>query len=260
MNGIRVRVHGSPALPTVIYLPGMHGDWTLVPSFRQALAGKVRFVEMEYPRTTAWAVPDYAREIEKALGAAGITEGWLIGESFGSQPAWVMLDNQQRGESALQFHGLILAGGFIKHPWPWGARLLHWVSGMIPNSAMHGLLWLYSKYAHLRHRDAPETLASVQEFAANRFAPGDKAALRHRYVLIAESDVRPCAMTIRLPVFHLAGLIDPLVPGPLVKFWLRRHCPGFQESRTILSADHNVLGSAPKKSAEVVLRWLGLEK
>lgn len=223
------------------------------------LAGKVRFVEMEYPRTTAWAVETYAREIEQALGAAGITEGWVIGESFGSQPAWLMMENEQRSESPFKFHGLILAGGFVKHPWPWGARFLHWVSEWIPDWMMRGLLRVYSTYAHFRHRDAPETLESVREFAANRFVPGDKAALRHRYVLIAESDVRSSALKINSPVFHLAGLIDPLVPGPLVKRWLRCNCPGFRESKTILSADHNVLGSAPKKSAEVVLRWMGLE-
>jgi len=260
MSEIRIRIHGSPALPTLIYLPGMHGDWTLVQSFRHALTGKVCFVEMEYPRTTAWTPENYAREIEAALQAASVREGWLIGESFGSQPAWVMMGNFQRGESPLKIHGLILAGGFIKHPWPWGARFLRWIARGIPTWAMRTLLWAYSTYAHFRHRDAPETLASVHEFAANRFAPGDKAALRHRYELIANSDVRPFAMKTKLPVYHLAGLIDPLVPTVLVRRWLKRHCPGFRESKTILSADHNVLGSAPQKSMEHVLRWIGAAK
>lgn len=254
---IRIRVHGSPALPTLIYLPGMHGDWTLVQSFRHALAGHFRFVEMEYPRTTTWSLEDYAREIGNALLAADVSEGWLIGESFGSQPAWAMIGSSQRGESQLKIQGLILAGGFVKHPWPWGARFLRWVSRWIPSWAMRGLLRAYSTYAHFRHRDAPETLASVHEFVANRFAPGDKAALQHRYTLIAEFDPRPVASKTQLPVFHLAGLIDPLVPSVLVRRWLKRNCPGFRESRTILSADHNVLGSAPRKSLEQILKWIG---
>ena len=253
---LRIRIHGSPALPTLIYLPGMHGDWTLIPSFRAHLAGHVRFVEMEYPRTTAWLPEDYAREIENALQAADVREGWLIGESFGSQPAWVMIGHEQRGASPLKIHGLILAGGFVKHPWPWGARFLRWVSRWIPSWTMRGLLWAYSKYAHFRHREAPETLASVHEFAANRFAPGDKAALQHRYTLIAEFDPRPIAAKTQLPVFHLAGFIDPLVPGPLIRRWLQRNCPGFRESKTILSADHNVLGSAADKSAKQILKWI----
>ena len=88
---VLVRVHGSPALPTLIYLPGMHGDWTLVTSFRHELTGKVRFAEMSYPRTTTWSLEDYAREVEASLLSAGVREGWLVGESFGSQPAWAMI-------------------------------------------------------------------------------------------------------------------------------------------------------------------------
>ena len=34
---VEVRVHGAEPLPTLIYLPGLHGDWTLIGSFRKAL-------------------------------------------------------------------------------------------------------------------------------------------------------------------------------------------------------------------------------
>lgn len=253
---MNIRIHGSPTLPTLIYLPGMHGDWTLVASFRAALAGKLRFVEMAYPRTTTWSLEDYAREIEAALLAAGVREGWLIGESFGSQPAWAMIGRNQRGESRLKIHGLILAGGFVKHPWPWGARLLRAFSRSMPSWVMRGFLGVYSAYAHLRHRHAPESLANIHEFTANRCAPGDKAAMQHRYTLIVESDPRPVAHAMRLPVFQIAGLVDPMVPNALVHRWLRRNCPGFRESKTILSADHNVLGSSPQKAAEQILKWI----
>jgi hypothetical protein len=46
---ICVRVHGSPALPTLIYLPGIHGDWTLASSFRAGMSGKVCFVARMSP-------------------------------------------------------------------------------------------------------------------------------------------------------------------------------------------------------------------
>src|SRR6185503_14871092 len=87
-DGLQMRVHGDASLPTLVYLPGLHGDWTLVSSFRAAIAGKVRFVEFTYPRTTTWSLDDYAREIEERLLAHGIERGWLLGESFGSLPAW----------------------------------------------------------------------------------------------------------------------------------------------------------------------------
>lgn len=255
-TAVHVRVHGSPALPTLIYLPGMHGDWTLVTSFRHELAGKVRFVELSYPRTTAWSLEDNAREIEAALLSAGVREGWLMGESFGSQPAWAMIGRRQRGASRLRLQGLILVGGFVKHPWSWGAKLLRWLSGAIPRSILNILLHVYAAYARFRHRSAPETLAHIQEFVVNRLHPDDAAAMQRRYTLILENDPQPIAKTMRLPVFQLAGLVDPLVPNWLIGGWLKQNCPGLCGTKTILTADHNVLGTTPAKAAGVVLGWV----
>lgn len=39
---IELRIHWPESAPTLIYLPGLHGDWTLVGGFRQALAGRVQ--------------------------------------------------------------------------------------------------------------------------------------------------------------------------------------------------------------------------
>ena len=88
---LQLRVHGEASLPTLIYLPGLHGDWTLVGGFLQALDGRVRFVEITYPRTLDWSLDDYAAAIEAALAQNGITSGWLLGESFGSQPLWALV-------------------------------------------------------------------------------------------------------------------------------------------------------------------------
>src|SRR5256885_7891459 len=137
------------------YLPGMHGDWTLVSSFRAAIAGKVRFVEFTYPRTTTWSLEDYARSIEESLLANGIDDGWLLGESFGSQPAWQIIKHAlagvrpsrapaapaatgARGDARVPavsgFHprGLILAGGFVRHPVIWAVRMAGRVSSLVP--------------------------------------------------------------------------------------------------------------------------------
>ena len=46
---VRLRVHGDESLPTLIYLPGLHGNWTLIGGFRQALKGRARLVETTYP-------------------------------------------------------------------------------------------------------------------------------------------------------------------------------------------------------------------
>src|SRR4029079_1896191 len=85
---IQIRVHGEANQPTLIYLPGLHGDWTLVSSFRAALKNRVRFVEITYPRTIVWSLHEYAAAVAIALGAHQIHQGWVLAESYGSQVAW----------------------------------------------------------------------------------------------------------------------------------------------------------------------------
>src|SRR5204862_5887266 len=91
-HDLKMRVHGDASLPTLVYLPGMHGDWTLVSSFRAALGGRVRFVEVTYPRTIDWTADQYAIAVTEALAANEICEGWVLAESFSSQIAWTMLN------------------------------------------------------------------------------------------------------------------------------------------------------------------------
>ncbi len=123
-------------------------------------------------------------------------------------------------------------------------------------NGLRRLFSIYAGYARFRYRNAPETLTDVSEFVSNRLAAGDQAAIVDRLDLIANHDPRPIARRTDLPVYYLAGLIDPLVPWPLVRVWLRRHCPGYQGGRTILSADHNVLASAPWAAAGPILEWM----
>ncbi len=215
---------------------------------------------MSYPRTTTWSLDEYAEAIEQALLAVNVRSGWLLGESFGSQPAWQMIQRQAQHAGPIAIHGLILAGGFVKHPWPWGARFLRSVTGRMPRWLMAGLLNGYARYARLRHRHAPGTLGSVGEFVTNRLHPDDPAAMQHRYTLVADSDLRPTARTYSGPVYHLAGLVDPIVPNGWVRRWLKRNCPGFRASHTLRHADHNVLGTAPAKAAEIVLKWILIQQ
>ena len=251
-----VRLHGSPDRPTLIYLPGIHGDWTLIASFRKALGGEVRFVEITYPRAADWTLAEYADGIESALLTAGVTRGWILGESFGSQPAWELIRRQQTGGSQARYQGLILAGGFAKHPWSWGARFLRTVTANIPRGLLRMLLAGYAQYARFRHRHAPETLADMTEFVENRLHPDDPAAMMQRYTIIIENDLRPVARNMELPVYQLTGMLDPIVPWPLTAPWLRQNCPSVKDSRVIRTADHNVLATEPVKSARLILSWM----
>lgn len=255
---IQIRIHGPAGGETVVYLPGLHGDWTLAASFREALADKVRFVEVTYARTETGSVADFAAAIEKELCAAGIRSGWLIGESFGSQIAWAMIDRASRNSPPPEFEplGLVLAGGFVRHPIMALVRLGVLFFGALPMRGFAALLFCYRRYARFRHRHAPETLTHIDEFVARRKEPGDLAAAVHRLRCIAGYDARYVARRTGLPVFYLAGAVDPVVLFPAVRIWLRRHCPGYKGGVTIFNADHNVLGTAPDASARAVLGWM----
>ena len=249
---LQIRVHGDASLPTLIYLPGLHGDWTLVTSFRFAVAGRVRFVEFTYPRTLTWSLEDYADAIRAALLEHGISRGWLLGESFGSQIVWPLV---AKANPDFQIEGIVLASGFVAHPLKWGVRLAERFCGDVSLTWLTRFLFIYAKYARFRHRHAPETLASIREFVARR-TELDKQAVKHRLHLIAASDPRPIVRNIRVPMHYLAGLFDPIVPWSFVRFWLTRNCPGYRGGKTILSADHNVLGTAPQTSARQIVRWM----
>jgi pimeloyl-ACP methyl ester carboxylesterase len=254
---IQVRIHGAASLPTLVYLPGLHGDWTLVASFRAAIQGRVRFVEFTYPRTTSWSLENYAREVSQALVRNGIQSGWVIGESFSSQVAWKMIELASDGR-AFQPQGVILAGGFVRYPIMIGVRVVRRINALMPPWLIRVALRIYAAYARLRHRNAPETRASIDEFVARRTEP-DRQAILHRYGLILSSNADDVASRCGLPVYYLSGFVDPIVPWIFVRPWLRRHCPGFRDSRIVFNADHNVLGTAPHRSVEQVLQWMGVK-
>ena len=247
---VQIRVHGQASLPTLIYLPGLHGDWTLITSFRGEIAGRVRFVEFTYPSSTEISLADYADAVKQALREQGITRGWLLAESFGSQVAWAML------ERGFEAEGLILAGGFVRYPFPPGLRLVGKLCGGPSPWLLVVLLWIYPRYARFRHRQAPETLQAISEFVARRSAPGDCEAMTHRIRLIEGSDPRPVACRVEIPVHFLAGFWDPIVFWGPVRRWLRKECRGYRGDRVLFWADHNVLSTQPQAAVQQVLAWM----
>jgi pimeloyl-ACP methyl ester carboxylesterase len=123
------------------------------------------------------------------------------------------------------------------------------------NNLFIWIIFSYAKIAKFRYRHSPGTLARIEEFVARR-TDLDRRAAQHRLHLIAGFDPRPIARQTKLPVFGLSGILDPIVPWPLVRRWLKRNCPALRDYKIIKSADHNVLGTAPKRAAKQVLEWM----
>jgi pimeloyl-ACP methyl ester carboxylesterase len=247
---LQIRIYGEASKPTLIYLPGLHGDWTLITSFRRALGNRARFAEITYPRSLTWSLDDYAEAVETALAEKGITGGWLLGESFGSQVVWPIVARRK-----FQTDGVILAGGFVRHPLQWGVRLAEKFIGGISLSLLTRLIFGYARIARFRFRHSPETLATIDEFVARR-TELDRQAATCRLRLVAQSDPCETARQSKAPVFLLTGILDPIVPWPFVFRWTRRHCTALRESKIIWQADHNVLGTAPQRSADQVCEWM----
>ena len=245
-----MRVYGEASQPTLIYLPGLHGDWTLISSFRRALGNRVRFVEVTYPRTLTWSLDDYAANVENALAKNGINRGWLLGESFSSQVVWSIVSRGQ-----FQIEGVILAGGFVQHPIRTGVRFAERVGRGISLFLLTRIMFGYAKVARFRYRHSPETMASIQEFIARR-TELDRQAAVHRLRLIAQSDFCSTVRQTKIPVFALTGWLDPVVPWIFVRRWLKKNCPALHDYKIVRHADHNVLSTAANTSAEQVIRWM----
>ncbi len=247
---LQLRIHGEASLPTLIYLPGLHGDWTLISGFRHAISGKVRLAEFTYPRTLTWSLDDYAAAVEAALAQNGISDGWLLGESFSSQVVWTMVT---RGNFRAQ--GVILAGGFVKYPMRRAIRLAERITDRISTAFLVWIIFSYAKVARFRYRRSPQTLACLDEFVSRR-TELDRRAAQHRLHLVAQNDPRPIVRQTGLPVFGLSGFLDPIVPWPLVRRWLRKNCPALCDYRVIRNADHNVLSTAPGEASKQILNWM----
>ena len=249
---LQIRIHGSDSLPTLVYLPGLHGDWTLVGSFRKALASRVRFVEITYPRTLTWSLDDYAAGVETELATHRITRGWVLAESFSSQVLWPLL-----ARKCFQAEGVVLAGGFVRHPMIWGVRLAEYFCGAISLGLLTRILFGYARIARWRNRHSPDAKAALDEFLARRTRL-DQQAAQHRLHLLVRSDPCAIARNVTVPVYAITGLFDPIVPWMTVQRWLKKNCPALKEYRIIRHSDHNVLGNAATTAADYVLQWMNV--
>jgi pimeloyl-ACP methyl ester carboxylesterase len=251
---LQLRSHPSASSTTLIYLPGLHGDWTLIGRFRRALAGRVRFVEITYPRTLDWSLEEYASAIGQKLNAEGIASGWLLGESFGSQILWPLL-----ASGKLHVNGVILAGGFVRHPAIWGVRMAQHFARGVSLTLLTRILFGYARVARARYQGVPEVMQEVNDFIARR-TELDRHAAVHRLRLLANSNFCSVAQQASVPIYALSGALDPIVPWFWVRRWLRTNCPALKDYRVIWTADHNVLGTGSKEAAEQILEWMGIHR
>jgi pimeloyl-ACP methyl ester carboxylesterase len=249
-EGLQIRIQNGDG-PTLIYLPGTHGDWTLNSGFRSEIKEQVRLIEFTFPRTLDWSLADHANAVEQKLTENKIERGWILAESFASQVAWAWAAQNSK---AFHIEGIILAGGFVRHPIIPAVHLAKSLTRNMPLPLLKMILWFYTIYARGREGDSLEIRASLKEFVERR-TKEDLLAAAHRLDLISQSDLRSIARTANVPVFYLTGFVDPIVPWPFVQPWLKKKCPSYRDWKIIFTSDHHVLG-ASVKAAEQILKWI----
>jgi hypothetical protein len=157
-----------------------------------------------------------------------------------------------------QVDGLILAGGFVRHPAPWGANLCAWCGTRMPIALIRTLLQGYAMLAPWRFRKHPEIADCIWKYV-DAFTENRRKALVYRLQLVAQSDFRFAALQTDGPVFGLSGFWDPVVPWAVVRACLRRNCLSLKDYKILWRADHNVLRTGADAAAKLVLRWMGAE-
>lgn len=205
---------------------------------------------MTYPRTLEWSLDEYAAAIEAGLRQNGIDRGWILAESFGSQLAWPLI-----ARNKFPIEGVILAGGFVRHPMIWAVRMAERVVGALSLNLITRILFGYAKVARFRFRHSPEIILDIHEFLARRTEQDRKAAV-HRLRLILQNDFCPVASGATIPIYGITGVLDPVVPWVFVRRWLKKNCPALRDYQVVFRADHNVLGTGPESAADQIMRWI----
>ena len=249
-TGLVHQVTGDPNAPPILYLPGVHGDWTPQVRARSILGRDFHVVETAYPRIENWSIDDYARALKELLEGLRIDSAHIVGESFGSLVAWQFgIANPERVRS------FTLVGGFSRPPRFRVAAVAAAALKSLPTGVLESAIDVYvaGKSATGERRETFESGA----YPATRTPRGRRAAA-NRMTIIQESDFRDQLKEIRFPVRYVGGARDIVVPVRREIATLLAHLPphcDFQ-SKLVAGAPHAIIASHPQQTVEHMARWV----
>lgn len=243
--------------PTLIYLPGLHGESSLFSGLHDAASGALQVEKIDYPRAGCQGVSELGEHVLQTLVRRGIRRGWVLAESFGSLVIWELVERIfQSTAHEFQVEGIILAGGFIRHPRPRMVARLRTLVGWVPDWAYRSAWHISGRLLATWYWRNPGRVASVKEFVRHRCLPGDRSTLDQRAAWIVISDPRSSAAHFPGPVFQLSGGWDFIVPWGPVTRELQKITPGYRGRCLIWSANHGVLFEQPDACVKQILRWI----
>lgn len=250
--GLLYQVSGREELPPLVYLPGVHGDWTPLVSARPLLSDGLRLVEVAYPRVDHWSLEDFGEALDALLDRLGLQSVHLVGESFGSLVAWQFgLTHSERVRS------LILVGGFAQPPSFRRAALARRALMLTPTFLLERGIDVYVSYKNRRGEQRPPPSEGVMSYAAVRTTRGRRATA-NRMRIIQRTDFRPHLHRVVVPVRYIGGENDRVVPVQRQLETLERHLPescDFQ-SRLLAGAGHVIIASHPGQATRHITDWV----
>lgn len=246
------QVSGPTDAPAIVYLPGVHGDWTPNEAARMHLTRGARLVEVAYPRREEWALGDFAASLVRLLDRLDIGSAHLVGESFGSLVAWEAGLTQPDRVSSL-----LLVGGFVQPPPFRVATSAKWFLRGLPTPALEMGI---DAYVHYKSRKGERRLGKsegVSPYAASR-TRGGKRATANRMAIIERSDFRERLSRVPHPVRYIGGSNDTVIPVARELSTLRQHLPAHTtfESQLIDGAPHAIIVSHPEITTGALTRWV----
>jgi pimeloyl-ACP methyl ester carboxylesterase len=245
------RDSGPGGAPALIYVPGIHGDWTPTWRLRGELNRTVRLIELTYPGAPEWSLEDYAAALLRLFEKLRLDSAHLLAESFGSLVGWAFaLGWPERVRS------IIVAGGFCRTPGRvrvGSARGLLWLT---PSWVLRGGIGLYQRW--LIGYGLPADAFGRKEFFPAARAPLGRRAILTRLAIIHRTDLRRPLATLRLPVLYLGGAKDRIVPVRREIAWLERGLDQSCGFRKIIfpGAPHPILPARYREVARAILQWI----
>jgi pimeloyl-ACP methyl ester carboxylesterase len=231
---------GSPAMPTLVLLPGLDGTGDFFAPLLEALGQGVRTHVVRYPVAGAY---DYVT-CQPLVRAALPTEGpyVLLGESF-SGPIAISLAAQAPQGLA----GIILCCTFAANPRP----RLTLIRPLLPFLPFHGTgsSLRLSRFLVLGRWITP----AIRELHQKILASVPAKTIRSRLEAVADCDVREALASVRLPIICLVARHDRLIPRAAARL-LRQQAP----SATFVEIDapHCLLQCEPQQAAEQIRKFL----
>jgi pimeloyl-ACP methyl ester carboxylesterase len=244
---------GPPEAPAILYIPGIHGDWTPKWRMRHVLARHHRLIEIAYPRAaTDWSLDDYVTRLDRLVESLHLDNVHLLAESFGSLIGWRFACHRPERVSSL-----MIAGGFCCTPGRLEIAAAELALRLLPAALLDRGVDLYLRYL-VRRGFPPDAFRRHEDFfPATRTRRGWRATL-NRLKIIRTTDVRHRLCELRVPVFYFGGAWDRVVPVRREIATLRSLLSPEVRFRCILfpRAPHPIIPARYRQVAQLISEWV----